>query len=97
MISNISHSVSQFSSLPEAWRAQIVAGIAGDESLQAWLETDLDTGLRYSKGLVVLTDRRLLALQAGEPTWQEWPFRPGLSLGHHDHAGVGTLELRDEA
>jgi len=96
MISNISHSLSQFPSLPEAWRAQIEAGIRKDEHLQVWLETDLDIGLRYSKGLVLLTDRRLLAVQAGEPQWREWPFRPGLSLAHHDHAGVGTLELRDE-
>ena len=97
MISNISHSLSPSPSLPEAWRAEFEADIGQDEHLQAWLETDLDAGLRYSRGLLALTDRRLLARQAGEPKWREWPFRPGLSLVHHDHAGVGTLELRDEA
>jgi len=96
MISEPYHRVRQFSALPEAWRAQIDAGMAGDESLQVWLETDLDTGLHYAKGLVALTDRRLFAIQAGEPQWREWPISLGLSLAHQDHAGVGTLELRDE-
>ena len=97
MISANNHRVDQLSALPDAWRAQIEAGLAADESLQVWLETDLDTELRYSPGLLVLTNQRLLALQAEEPKRREWTFRPGLSLMHHDYAGVGTLELRDEA
>jgi len=96
MISTSYHRVSQFSALPEAWRADVEAGLDEEEGLEAWLEVDLDAGLRFSRGLVAVTDRRLLARQAGEPEWREWPFRLGLSLVHHDHAGVGTLELHDE-
>jgi len=44
---------------------------------------------------VVVTDRRLLALSPGETAWQDWPYRAGLALHHHDHAGVGHLELTD--
>nr|WP_245801295.1 ABC transporter ATP-binding protein [Pollutimonas bauzanensis] len=56
---------------------------------------DLDAHLRYASGLLVVTDRQLLAKGAGDAEWQAWSFRPGLALRHHDHAGVGTLELRD--
>ena len=96
MISENNHSLRPFSTSSEAWRAEIESGLGEDESLQLWLETDLDAGLRYSRGLVALTNRRLRAIQAGEPQWREWPFRWGLSLVHQDYAGVGTLELRDE-
>ncbi|NLD67713.1 MAG: hypothetical protein GX644_02760, partial [Limnobacter sp.] len=34
--------------------------------------------------------------RAGTPDGRdEWPLVPGLVLGHHDHAGVGSLELAD--
>ena len=39
----------------------------GTEKPQVWLEVDLDTSLRYARGLVVVTDRRILAL-GGEYT-----------------------------
>ncbi len=97
MISDSYPEVSQPFAAPEAWRAELEAGLEAEERLQGWLEVDLDAGLHFSKGLVAVTDRRLLARQAGEPQRREWPFRPGLSLVHHDHAGVGTLELQDQA
>jgi ATP-binding cassette subfamily B protein len=43
-----------------------------------------------------VTDRRLLSRAQGEPAWREWAYRPGLALLHHDHAGVGSLELHDD-
>jgi ATP-binding cassette subfamily B protein len=97
MVSNNSDGVSQFPPLPEAWRAHIKARLAEEERLLVWLETDLDANLQYSTGLVAVTDRRLLARHGGEPEWRDWAFRPGMSLAHQDHAGVGTLELNDEA
>ncbi|WP_374046109.1 ABC transporter ATP-binding protein [Massilia sp. R2A-15] len=45
--------------------------------------------------MVVVTDRRLIARAPGETEWRDWVFRPGLQLKHHDHAGVGHLELVD--
>ncbi|CDG84282.1 ABC transporter transmembrane region family protein [Janthinobacterium agaricidamnosum NBRC 102515 = DSM 9628] len=44
----------------------------------------------------MVTERRLLSRAPGETTWKDWSYRPGLSLKHHDHAGVGHLELLDE-
>ena len=96
MNSKSSQRIGQFFALPETWRAEVEAGLGERETLQAWLEVDLDAGLRFSRGLVALTDRRLLARQAGEAEWRQWAFRPGLSLAHQDHAGVGTVELHDE-
>ncbi len=37
-----------------------------------------------------------MARAPGAKAWQQWPFRPGMALRHHDHAGVGHLELVDE-
>ncbi|MBK6630612.1 MAG: ABC transporter ATP-binding protein [Betaproteobacteria bacterium] len=83
--------------LPEAWHDEVAGRMAEGEVLLAGLEVDLDIGLRYAKGLLVATDRRLLARSPGESGWQEWPYRQGLRLDHYDHAGVGSLELHDES
>ena len=82
--------------LPGRWAAAVEPRLAAGEKVQAWLETDLDGRLRFSEGLVVVTDRRLLARTPGEAEWAEWPLQPGLLLNHVDHAGVGTLELADK-
>jgi ATP-binding cassette subfamily B protein len=82
--------------LPEPWRGKLVGRLDKGEALVAWFMTDLDEQLSFVPGLVVLTDRRLLAWagRGGEP--REWPYRPGLALHGSDHAGVGTMELADE-
>ncbi len=45
---------------------------------------------------MAVTERRLLARAPGETEWREWTWRSGLTLTHHDHAGVGHLQLLDE-
>jgi ATP-binding cassette subfamily B protein len=69
--------------------------LAPGEQVVATLEPDLDARLAFAAGRVVLTDRRLLACAAGDTNWTAWPLAANLSLQHHDHAGVGTLELHD--
>ena len=44
----------------------------------------------------MVTSRRLLSRAPGETAWRDWSFRPGLEMRHHDHAGVGHLELVDQ-
>ncbi|MER1966722.1 ABC transporter ATP-binding protein [Castellaniella sp. GW247-6E4] len=80
---------------PEPWRDSLGACLAPGESLLAWMEVDLDTELRYGRGLVVLTNRRWLAQMGDQANWRSWPLRADLELRLHDHAGVGSLELRD--
>ena len=81
--------------LPSAWHAEVEAQLAAGENALTTVEVDLDAKLRFVKGLVVLTDRRLLARAPGEIVWRDWPFRAGLLLTHHDHAGVGHMEILD--
>lgn len=78
------------------WLPLLAPQLSAGETILAWLELDLDAQLRFARGLLVVTDRQLLARQDGETEWQSWSLRPNLSLLHHDHAGVGTLELHDE-
>jgi ATP-binding cassette subfamily B protein len=82
--------------LPEAWRVEALARLAPGERVLAGLETDLDVRLRFGRGLVLVTDRRLVAHGAGETGWRDWPLQAGLVLTKRDHAGVGTLELVDD-
>ena len=64
------------------------------ENVLATLAVDLDNELRFSSGLVALTDHRLLARDA-TGAWREWPLsEPGIALHLIDHAGIGTLELQ---
>ena len=80
--------------------------LAPGENVLNRLEVDLDARLCFHASALVLTDQRLMsrsdsqvAPSAGNSTqttdWQAWPLSAGLSLRHHDHAGVGTLELHD--
>ncbi|MGN6703933.1 MAG: ABC transporter transmembrane domain-containing protein, partial [Burkholderiaceae bacterium] len=80
--------------LPLHWRDRLQARLDPAETVLACLETDLDGALRFAPGLLAVTDRRLLALDA-DGAFGEWTWRPDLALTHHDHAGVGTLELHD--
>ena len=81
--------------LPSRWAAEVEALLLAGERTQAWLEIDLDTRLHFSAGLVIVTDKRLVARAPGAAQWSDWPLRAGLRLNHADHAGVGTLELVD--
>lgn len=67
--------------------------LASDENVLGTLEVDLDARQRFAPGLLVLTDRRLLAGSADG--WADWPLTADLSLRHTDHAGVGSIELHD--
>jgi len=82
--------------LPDELKQNIQPRLVEAEQILSWLELNLDARLYFSKGWVVVTDRRLLANtpETGDD-WQEWPYREGLALKHTDHAGVGTLELVD--
>ncbi|WP_296892275.1 ABC transporter ATP-binding protein [Thiobacillus sp.] len=84
-------------SAPDTWQAELDSQLAPDEQVVATLETDLDVHLVFAPGRLVLTSRRLLGRSSGDEGWAAWPLRRGLSMQHHDHAGVGTLELHDAA
>ena len=82
--------------LPDAWQGDVRKQLAPGENVLSSVEVDLDEKLRFVKGILVVTNRRLLSLAPGETAWRDWAYRPGLALQHHDHAGVGHLELVDE-
>ncbi len=81
--------------LPESWRPLVEAHFRTDEYVLAWLDIDLNTSLRFAKGIIVLTNQRLLARTGDAAEWQSHPLDPALRLTRHDHAGVGGLELFD--
>jgi ATP-binding cassette subfamily B protein len=81
--------------LPEPWRSDTQLQLAPGENVQSALEVDLDAKLHFSKGIILLTEHRVLARAPGAQ-WQAWPYRRGMALKLHDHAGVGHLELVDE-
>ncbi len=81
--------------LPARWADELARQLQPGEQVQAFLETDLDLRLQFAEGLVVLTNQRLLACAPTQTEWQSWSLIAGLTLNHHDHAGVGLLELLD--
>ncbi|MDB5744332.1 MAG: transporter related protein [Polaromonas sp.] len=71
--------------------------LATDENVLCTLPVDLDAQLHFARGLLALTNRRLLACSS-TGSWASWPVggsAGALALRHFDHAGVGTLELHD--
>ena len=83
--------------LPERWRSEIPALLSSEENVLNALEVDLDSRLHFAKGLVILTERRIMARAPGETVWRDWTYRRGMTLKLHDHAGVGHLELVDDS
>jgi ATP-binding cassette subfamily B protein len=81
--------------LPPSWQHAVQSRLQPGETLLANLELDLDSNLHFAPGIVIITNFRLFSKISSEPDWKEWPYRPDLALLHHDHAGIGTLELRD--
>jgi ATP-binding cassette subfamily B protein len=81
--------------IPEKWRTEVELHLVADENALTSVEVDLDARLHFVSGLIVLTDRRLLARVPGESEWRTWSIQQDLKLSHHDHAGVGHLELTD--
>jgi ATP-binding cassette subfamily B protein len=94
--------------LPEALRHRAEAELRPGEQMLAWLEPDLDTKLNFARGLVLLTDQRLVALDfraaasAPRGDGQEavecraWPLAPGIALRTREEGGAATLELLDQ-
>ena len=82
--------------LPAHWQAEVKLNLSPGENVLSSVEVDLDARLRFTKGIIVVTEQRLLARAPGEKFWNSWSYRPGLRLTHHDHAGVGHLELFDD-
>jgi ATP-binding cassette subfamily B protein len=82
--------------IPQSWQAGVDSVLVPGEEVLAWMEADLDAGLCFSRGLVAVTDRRLIASAGQEAAWQEWSYHGALALQNHDYGGVGTLELRDD-
>lgn len=80
--------------LPESWRVLAAAQLAPGELVRAWFEPDLDARLRFAHSLVLLTDRRLVAIgNADSPTaFEAWPL-DGVALASGRHEGTGCLEL----
>ncbi|MCZ2104247.1 MAG: ABC transporter transmembrane domain-containing protein [Comamonadaceae bacterium] len=72
------------------WREVLAPG----ENVLAALEVDLSGDLRFARGALALTPRRLLA-RDGAGLVREWPLERTLALQEFDAAGVGTLELHD--
>jgi ATP-binding cassette, subfamily B, bacterial len=72
------------------------AGVAPQpgENVRAVLVVDLDAQLRFATSQLTLTNHRLIGPAAdGAPA--TWRITPTLRMHHHDHAGVGSLELVD--
>jgi ATP-binding cassette subfamily B protein len=61
----------------------------------AMQEVDLDAQGRFARGLIALTNSRLLAYEPSGATWSEFPLAPGQSLKLSDHGGLAFMELFD--
>ncbi len=91
--------------LPSNWHSQLERQLAAGEELVAFFEPDLNGQLQFADGLVALTDRRILSLNAGkrrnfrgteatnEGNWRTWPLDRLAELRIREASGLGVLEL----
>ena len=85
------------STLPTAWAVEIRSLLEPGEKVLAWLEPDLDSNLFFAPGILLLTPSRLVARESMAHDWVVFPITASQTLQHRDHAGVGTIELFNEA
>ncbi|MGH7223541.1 MAG: ABC transporter ATP-binding protein, partial [Gemmataceae bacterium] len=86
--------------LPPKWRDEATSQLEAGETLLACFEPDLDERLHFARGLVVLTDRRVLSRGEdglGRPSYRSWPLAEGTELRTAEHGSAGILELIDAA
>lgn len=79
--------------LPLRWQQDAQARLLPQETLLAWLETDLDSRLCFHSGLLLLTDQRVLACSPQQHEWSAFALAPGQRLTLLDHAGAASLTL----
>ena len=81
------------STLPVVWQAPVDRLIANSEEIIGWLEINLDARLHFKKSLLIATNQGLVSLNSSLEIESKFTYSPGLEFKHHDHAGVGNLEL----
>jgi ATP-binding cassette subfamily B protein len=98
----LTNSHDTWESLPTDLRGAIEAHLVVGENPLVWVEINLDTRLHYARGLLVLSDRRLLEIAPVNPadsaraaslSVRSWPLAEVESLRLREHAGVGALDL----
>ena len=62
--------------LPDQWLPDVEKKLLPGENVLSSVEVDLDAKLRFTKGILVVTDRRLLSRAPGEAEWREWSLPP---------------------
>ena len=83
------------SNLPQTWKDIVAHQLTSGENALTALEVDLDERLNFRKGIVVASESRIFTQTPGATNWISWNYRADLKLSHHDHAGIGHLELTD--
>ena len=78
-----------------AWREQLANTLTEGEQPLAFLELDLDGQLRFGRGMLVLTDKALIARGPGEEHWHRILIHGAMTMELFDHAGAASLDLRD--
>lgn len=86
--------------VPVAMREKVRGQLESGELLVSACEHDLNTSLQFCQGLLILTDRRLLAwappsdqTNADGSGWRTWTLTPDVNLRAWERGSVGTLEL----
>jgi hypothetical protein len=62
--------------VPAGWQSDVQQQLLSGENVRACLEVDLDERLYFARGLLIVTDRRLLACPAEVPVGEATPARP---------------------
>ena len=81
---------------PADWSAAIASQLANNERVIAWLQLDLNANLQFVKGLLVLTNQRLLAKHTlADTVWQSVATPADTTLHRRDYAGVASIDVEN--
>jgi ATP-binding cassette, subfamily B, bacterial len=94
----IHDSLSNLESIPAAWRHDIQSQLVDGERVLSWFEPNLDSKMQFGSGVVVLTDRAVIArpptgARLPQGVWQRWSLESIHDMKKQDRAGLGVLEL----
>lgn len=79
--------------IPSALKKELNERLLSDEIVVIAMNINLDAGLNFGEGFVVLTNHRILSRSPYDEAWSEWTYAEDLRMTYHEYGGIGYLEL----
>lgn len=90
-----SHTASSKIRIPAKWKRKTSEALRTNETVLVLFEPNLDDALNYESSLLLVSNQRLISINAHQT--ESFDLSDQISLSRRDHAGIAWLELIDNS